>query len=46
MGAISAKPRRRDEALAFIIDRIVRTGTSPTLNEIAAALGVSRIRAT
>jgi SOS-response transcriptional repressor LexA len=41
MGAISAKaaPLRRDEALAFIIEHIVRHGFSPTLEEIAQALG-------
>ena len=36
---------RRNEALAFIIDRIVRTGTSPSADEIGEAMGVSRQRA-
>ena len=37
-------PLRRDEALAFIIDRIVRTGICPTLDEIGVALAVSKPR--
>lgn len=41
----SAKPRRRDEALAFVIDRLVRTGSSPTFEEIGGKLGVSKTRA-
>lgn len=41
----TAKPRRRDEALAFIIDRLVKTGSSPTFEEIGAELGVSKARA-
>ncbi len=36
---------RRDEALAFIIERIGRTGTSPTFDEIGIKLGVSDTRA-
>lgn len=38
-------PLRRDQALAFIVDRIVRSGISPTSGEIARALNVSRTRA-
>ena len=34
MGAV----RRRDEVLAFIVAEIVRTGASPTIQEIADAL--------
>lgn len=45
MGAISSKPCRRNEALAFIIDRIIRTGISPTHDEIGIELGVSGTRA-
>lgn len=39
--------RRRDQVLAFVIERIVRTGTSPTLDEIADGLvpRVSKARA-
>lgn len=42
--AIAAVPRRY-EALAFIIERIVQSGTSPTFDEIADALGVRKTRA-
>lgn len=38
-------PRRRDEALAYIINRLVRTGTAPSYEEIARALVVSKPRA-
>jgi SOS-response transcriptional repressor LexA len=38
-------PLKRDQALAFIIDRIARSGVSPSLGEIASALGVSDTRA-
>ena len=38
-------PRRRDEALAFIIDRLVKTGTSPSYEELGRQLGVSKVRA-
>lgn len=38
-------PRRRDEALAYIIEQIIRTGFSPSSGEIAQALQVSRQRA-
>lgn len=38
-------PRRRDEALAFIIDRLVKTGTAPSYDELARELGVSKPRA-
>lgn len=41
----SAKPLRRDEVLAFLIDRLVKTGSSPTFEEIAKELGFSRTRA-
>lgn len=44
MAGASPAPRR-DEALAFIIDRLVRTGTSPSIREIARELGVSKARA-
>lgn len=39
--------RRRDEALAFIVDRIVRTGTAPSYEEIGRGLRprVSKARA-
>ncbi len=40
-----AVPRRRDEALAYIIDRLVKTGTSPSYDEIGRELGVSKPRA-
>lgn len=36
---------RRYEALAFIIQRIVATGTSPTFEEIGISLGVGKTRA-
>ncbi|MBB5715417.1 MarR family transcriptional regulator [Sphingomonas aerophila] len=38
-------PPRRAEVLALVIQRIIRTGTSPTSGEIASALSVSRQRA-
>jgi SOS-response transcriptional repressor LexA len=38
-------PARRDQVLAFIVDRIVRTGTSPTFDEIGLALQFSSSRA-
>ncbi|MGN6270879.1 MAG: LexA family protein [Sphingomonas sp.] len=37
-------PLRRDEALAFIISRIIETGISPSLAEIGRALGVGQTR--
>ncbi len=43
-GHSNAAPRR-DEALAFIIERIARTGNSPTFYEIGNELGVSDTRA-
>jgi SOS-response transcriptional repressor LexA len=43
--AVVVAPPRRSEALAFIIERIIRTGVSPTSGEIARALNVSRQRA-
>ena len=43
-GSIAA-PRRRDEALAYIVDRLVKTGTSPSYDEIGRQLGVSKPRA-
>lgn len=42
---ISPAPRRRDEALAYIIERIIRDGFSPSSGEIARALRISRQRA-
>jgi SOS-response transcriptional repressor LexA len=42
--AIAAVPRRY-EALAYIIERIVQTGTSPSYDEIADQLGVRKTRA-
>lgn len=42
--AIAAIPRRY-EALAYIIERIVQTGTSPSYDEIADRLGVRKTRA-
>jgi hypothetical protein len=44
-GAITAEAPRRTEALAYIIERIVRSGTSPSSGDIGRALGVSRTRA-
>ncbi|WP_260597441.1 LexA family protein [Sphingomonas endolithica] len=38
------KTYRRDEALAFIVDRIAITGICPTLDEIAQELDVSKQR--
>ena len=43
-GAVPA-PRRRDEALAFIIDRLVKTGIAPSYDEIGRQLRVSKARA-
>lgn len=40
----AATPLRRDQALAFIIERIVRTSICPTLDEIGQALEVSKPR--
>lgn len=40
MGAV----HRRDEVLAFVVEEIVRTGASPTIQEIADHLGVSKRR--
>lgn len=37
-------PLRRDQALAFIIERIVRTGNSPSFGDIARELKVSHTR--
>lgn len=52
VGALAAFPiddarpmRRKDEAYAFICERLVSTGVSPSLGEIAAHLGVSLTRA-
>ncbi|MBD8641120.1 LexA family protein [Sphingomonas sp. CFBP 13733] len=48
MGVITRPPEvvpRRDQALAFIIERIARTGTSPTFEEIGIRLDVSSTRA-
>jgi DNA-binding MarR family transcriptional regulator len=45
MGGGLAAPPRRDQALAYIIERIARSGVSPTLEEIGLHLGVSRPRA-
>jgi SOS-response transcriptional repressor LexA len=36
---------RRDQALAFIVERIARSGTSPSFDEIGRALSVSSTRA-
>lgn len=41
----TTKPLRRHDALAFIIERIGRTGISPTLDEIGQHLKVSKPRA-
>ena len=38
-------PLRRDQALAYIVERIARTGTSPSFEEIGRALAVSATRA-
>lgn len=43
-GGIPA-PLRRYEALAFIVDRIVRSGISPSADEIGRHMGVSSTRA-
>ena len=40
-----AAPRRRDEVLAFIIERIARSGISPSCPEIGRTLGFSETRA-
>lgn len=40
MGAV----RRRDEVLAYVVAEIVRTGASPTIQEIADELKVSTVR--
>jgi SOS-response transcriptional repressor LexA len=45
MAGVSPAPRRRDEALAFIIDRLVRTGMAPSTDEIGRALDVCSTRA-
>ena len=48
MGApfqLPAAPRRRDQALAFIVEQIARYGACPTLDEIGDALKVSKPRA-
>ncbi|WP_373928672.1 hypothetical protein QTN93_00490 [Sphingomonas aerolata] len=48
MGATTRSPEvvpRRDQALAFIIERIARSGTSPTFEEIGVRLNVSSTRA-
>lgn len=42
--AVEVVPRRY-EALAFIIERIVKTGTSPSFDEIAGELRVGKTRA-
>jgi len=38
------KGRRRDEALAFIVEQLVRTHSAPTLDDIATRLKVSKSR--
>lgn len=38
-------PRRRDEALAYIVQRISQSGVSPSSGEIARAMAISRQRA-
>lgn len=38
-------PPRREQALAYIVGRIVRDGISPTNQEIGDALGVNKTRA-
>lgn len=38
-------PRRRDEVLAFIMQCLVKNRVSPTLEEIAAGVGISKSRA-
>jgi SOS-response transcriptional repressor LexA len=38
MAGASPASRRRDEALAFIINRLVKTGTSPSYEEIGLAM--------
>lgn len=43
---IAVAPRRRDEVLAYIVQRISLSGVCPTSGEIAKALGFSRQRAT
>lgn len=44
MGANTATPRKRDVALAFIMERIARTGRPPSLREIGHELKVSVTR--
>lgn len=38
-------PHRRDQVLALIIERIARSGTSPSYPEISRALSISETRA-
>ncbi|WP_156679363.1 LexA family protein [Sphingomonas profundi] len=45
MQEVPSAPPRRDQALAFIIERIARSGTSPSFDEIGRHLGVSKPRA-
>jgi SOS-response transcriptional repressor LexA len=47
MAGGSPAPRRRDEALAIIIERIARDGVPPTIDQIGAAMrpAVCRARA-
>ena len=45
MSGVIPVPRRRDEALAFIIDRLVKTGIAPSYDEIGRELRVSKARA-
>lgn len=40
----AATPRKKDVALAFIVERIARSGVSPSYGEIAHALKVSKKR--
>lgn len=42
--AFETQAPRRDEALAFIVERILLSGISPTFGEIAIKLAVSKTR--
>jgi SOS-response transcriptional repressor LexA len=48
MQGASPAPPRREEALAYIVERIVRSGTSPSYAEIGKAMrprvGITRVR--
>ena len=45
MAGQTAAPLKRDQVLAFVIERIAKSGTSPSFDEIGRALRVSNTRA-